>query len=172
MAATIFLQNTIFTSFIFPFFLVWLIAFGILQKTNILGEKQAQLNALISLVIGFILISAFNYSAVINNLVLFLSIGLVIVFVTFLLWGFVSGGESRLWDPKAPGAIRMIMMIVLFIAIIVGVFWAFGISLGSVSNLLFNQVWSQTFWTNLIFIVLIGLALAVVLAASKGGGGK
>jgi len=166
-ATTIFLQNTIFTNFIFPFFLVWLVAFGILQKTKILGESQAQLNALISLVIGFILISAFNYSAVINNLVLFLSIGLVIVFVTLLLWGFVSGGESGLWDPKSPGAIRTILLVVLFIAIIVGVFWAFGVSLGNVSNLLFNQVWSQSFWTNVIFIVLIGLALAVVLAASK-----
>ncbi len=168
-ATTIFLQNTIFTNFIFPFFLVWLIAFAILQKSKILGESQAQLNALISLVIGFILISAFNYSAVINNLVLFLSIGLVIVFVTFLLWGFVSGGESKLWDSKSPGAIRTIMMVVLIIAIVVGVFWAFGISLGSVSNTLFNQVWSQAFWTNLIFIVLIGLALALVLGASKSG---
>ncbi len=172
MASAIFLQNTIFTAFILPFFLIWLVAFAILQKTKVLGEgASGLLNALISLILGFIFIAAFNYSSVVNNLVLFLAIGLVIIFVTMLLWGFVSGGESSLFSK--PGGMRTIIMVALFIAVIIGVIWAFGIPFsggnGSITNLLFNQVWSQPFWTNLIFVVLIGIALALVIGIGNRG---
>lgn len=177
MAATtttttpIIFQNTIFTNFILPFLLVWLIAFAVLQKTKLLGES-AQLNALISLVVGFILVSAFNYSTVINNLILFLAIGLVIIFITLLLWGFISGKEG--FELKEHPAFRTILLVAFIIAIIIAIIWAFGIPLsggqGSITYLLFNQVWSQPFWTNLIFIILIGLALAIVLRSAKGKG--
>lgn len=171
MASAIFLQNTIFTAFILPFFLVWLIAFAILQKTKLLGSEAGQLNAFISLVIGFIFIAAFNYSSVVNNLVLFLAISLVIIFVTMLIWGFVSGeGGFSLGEHKG---LRNILLVALIIAVIIGVIWAFGIPLsgsnGSVTNLLFNQVWSQPFWTNLIFVVLIGIALALVIGIGNKG---
>jgi hypothetical protein len=172
MASAIFLQNTIFTSFILPFFLIFFIAFAILEKTKVLGENKGSINAFISLVIGFIFIAAFNYSSVVNNLVLFLSISLVIIFVTMLLWGFVSGGESALFSKEHPG-LRTILIVALIIAVIIGVIWAFGIPFtggeGSVTNLLFNQVWSQPFWTNLIFVILIGIALALVIGMGRGG---
>jgi hypothetical protein len=173
MASAIFLQNTIFTSFILPFFLIFFIAFAILQKTKILGESaQGQLNAFISLIIGFIFVAAFNYSSVVNNLVLFLSISLVVIFVGMLLWGFVSGGESSFFKEKS--GLRTILLIALFIAVIIGVIWSFGIPLtggqGSVTDLLFNQVWSQPFWTNLIFVILIGIALALVIGIGRKGG--
>jgi hypothetical protein len=172
MASAIFLQNTIFTSFILPFFLIFFIAFAILQKTKLLTEN-GQLNAFISLIIGFIFIAAFNYSSVVNNLVLFLVIGLVIIFVTMLLWGFISGGtESAFFSKEHPG-LRTIMLVALIIAVIIGVIWAFGIPFtggsGSITNLLFNQVWSQPFWTNLIFVVLIGIALALVIGIGNRG---
>jgi hypothetical protein len=170
MASSIFLQNTIFTSFILPFFLIWLVTFAILQRTKLLGESKGQLDALVSLIVGFIFIAAFNYSAVINNLVLFLSISMVVIFVGLLLWGFVSGENSG-FSLKDHPAFRNILLIALFIAVIIGVIWAFGIPLtqgqGSVANLLFNQVWSQPFWTNLIFIILIGLALALVIGRAN-----
>lgn len=173
MASAIFLQNTIFTAYLLPFLLIFFIVFAILQKSKILGETASgQLNAFISLVIGFIFVAAFNYSSVVNNLVLFLSIGLVIIFVTTLLWGFVSGGESALFSKEHPG-LRTILLIALIIAVIIGVIWAFGIPFtggnGSITNLLFNQVWSQPFWTNLIFVILIGIALALVIGIGRGG---
>lgn len=171
MASAIFLQNTIFTSFILPFLLLFFIAFAVLQKSKVLGEN-GQLNAFISLIISFIFVAAFNYSSVVNNLVLFLSIGLVIIFVAMLLWGFVSGGESSFFKEKS--GLRTVLLIALFIAVIIGVIWAFGIPFsggsGSITNLLFNQVWSQPFWTNLIFIVLIGIALALVIGMGRGKG--
>lgn len=168
MASSIFLQNTIFTSFILPFLLIFVIAFAIMEKVSLFGKEKTQLHALTSFILALIFVAAFNYANVVNNLVLFLVIAIVIFFVALLMWGFLSGEGSF----GLKGAMRTIILILLFIAVAIGVIWAFGIPIsggpGSVSNLLFNQVWSQPFWTNLIFIILIGVALAVVL----GLGGK
>ncbi|MFZ1970778.1 MAG: hypothetical protein WAU65_01190 [Candidatus Nanoarchaeia archaeon] len=161
----IFLQSSIFTSIFLPFLLVFFIVFAILQKTKVLGDK-AQLDAFVSFIIGLIIVTAFNYSAVINNLVLFLSISLVIVFVILVIWGFLSGEEGfKLSEHKG---FRTVLLVIFAVAILLGVLWAFGISAGSVTSLLFGQVWSEPFWTNLIFVILIGAALAIVL----GMGGK
>jgi hypothetical protein len=169
MAETpVFLQNTIFTKFLLPFLLVFFIIFAILEKTKLLGEGKTQINALISFVIGLIFIAAFNYSAVVNNIVLFAVIAIVVLFVGLLLWTFLSGEAGlSLGDNKG---FRTVLLVALFIAVGIGVIWAFGIPLSTISNSLFNQVWSQPFWTNLIFIVLIGAAIAIAIgsAAKKG----
>lgn len=170
MATSIILQNSLFTTILLPFLLVFLLVFAVLERTKIFGENRTQLNAFISFVIGLIVVAAFNYSSVINNLVLFLSIGLVILFVALLLWGFVSNGESG-FDFKNHTGLRAVFFIVLILAVLLGVLWAFGIPLtgsGSVTDFLFNQVWSQPFWTNLIFIVIVGVLLAVILRMGSG----
>lgn len=169
MASPIILQNSIFTTIILPFLLVFLVAFAILERTKLFGQNRATLNAMVSFVLGLIVVAAFNYSSVINNLVLFLSIGLVIIFVTLLLWGFVSGEESGI-DFKSKGPLKILLFIALIIAIVLGVFWAFGVPLtgnNSVVSFLFDQAWSQPFWTNLIFIVIIALVLAIVLGMGR-----
>lgn len=165
----IFLQNSIFTTIFLPFLLIFFIVFAILQKTKVLGSDKTQLDAFVSFIIGLILVTAFNYSTVINNLILFLSISLVIVFVILVLWGFLSGEEGfKLGDHKG---FRTILLIGFAIVVIIAVLWAFGIPLsggnGSVTGFLFGQVWSEPFWTNLIFVVLIGAALAIVLGMGK-----
>ncbi len=167
--SAIFLQNSVFTTIIFPFLLVFLIIFAILRKTKVLGTESGQLDALVSFIIGLIVVMGFNYSTVINNLVLFLSISLVVIFVILLLWGFLSGEEGfKLADHKT---FRTVLLVVLIIAVLLGIFWSFGIPLSggtnSVANFLFGQVWSEPFWTNLIFVVLIGAALAIVLGMGR-----
>jgi len=163
----VFLQNTIFTKFLLPFFLVFFLVFAILEKTKLLGAENKQINALISFVIGLIFVAAFNYSAVVNNLVLFAVIAIVVLFIGLLLWTFVSGGETGFWSSDKTPGLRTIILVALFIAVALGVIWAFGIPIsggeGSLTGFLFQQVWSQPFWTNLIFIVLIGVALALVI---------
>ena len=167
--SALFLQNSVFTTIIFPFLLVFLIIFAILRKTKVLGTESGQLDALVSFIIGLIVVMGFNYSTVINNLVLFLSISLVVIFVILLLWGFLSGEEGfKLADHKT---FRTVLLVVLIIAVLLGIFWSFGIPLSggtnSVANFLFGQVWSEPFWTNLIFVVLIGAALAIVLGMGR-----
>ncbi|MDD5700272.1 MAG: hypothetical protein PHH00_03750 [Candidatus Nanoarchaeia archaeon] len=173
MAETpVFLQNTIFTRFLLPLVLVWFVVFAILEKTKLLGENK-QIHAIVSLVMGLIFVAAFNYSSVVNNIVLFAVIAVIVVFVGLLIWTFMSGeGGFGLGGEGGNKTLRIVLLIGLFIAVAVGVIWAFGIPLSTVGSSLFSQAWSQPFWTNLVFIILIGVALALVLRGATGGKGK
>jgi len=173
----IFLQYPIFTRFILPFILVFALTFGILEKTKVLGESAKKLNAIVSFVIGLIFITILSPTVVLSNLVLFLSIALVIVFVIMVIWGFFSGeGKMEILNGGKPG-LKIAMFVILLIAVLFGVLWAFGVSLPTAGNnlvtALFNQPWSSNFWTNVIFGVLVAAALALVLINKGGkGGGK
>src|SRR3989344_4428063 len=95
------LQHWIFTSFVFPFLLIFFIVFGILQKSKLFGEAK-QLNALIAFVIGLIFVGAVFPKLVVGNLILFLTVAVVVMFVALLLWGFVAGGEEGQPFPNFP----------------------------------------------------------------------
>ena len=94
MATDTILQSPVLTRFILPFLLVFFIVFAILEKTKIFGEGKKQLNALISFVISLIFVSVLYPTMVVSNLVLFLTVALVVVFITLLIWGFASGGTE------------------------------------------------------------------------------
>lgn len=163
----IFLQNWIFTRFALPFLLVFFIIFAILEKTNVLGKDKKQLNALVSFIIGLIFVTVAYPTLVVNNLILFLTIGLVILFVVLVLWSFISGDEG--FNLKDYKSFRTVLLIVVLVAVVAGVLWAFSVPLqGSGSSkgiidFLFEQSWSASFWTNIIFVILIAVALAMIL---------
>lgn len=158
MANEIFLQNWIFTKFAFPFFLVFFIVFAILEKLEIFGEGKKQINALVSLVIGLMVVVVAYPKDVINNMILFLSVALIVVFVIMLLWGFASGGGKL----ELQGWMKWILWIGIGVATIIALIWAAGVDSNAI-NLLFHQSWSKTFWTNALFVLAIAAALAVIL---------
>jgi len=157
----IFLQNWIFTKFFLPLLLIFVIVFAILEKTKIFGEDKKQLNAILALVIGLIFVSVAYPKEVVGNLILFLTVALVVLFVVLILWGFVSGGDLK-GDFLTNKGVKWTVGIGVVIATVFAVVWAMGIQ-GGVLDLLFYQTWSGTFWTNVLFIAGIGLALALVL---------
>jgi len=55
--------SPLFLNYILPFVLVWTLIFAILEKTNLLGEGRRQINAIIGLVVGLILI-AFHFQII------------------------------------------------------------------------------------------------------------
>jgi len=154
----LFLQNWIFTKFALPFLLIFFIVFAILEKTKIFGEDQKQLNALLAFVIGLIFVSVSFPKEVVGNLILFLTVGLVVLFVVLLLWGFASGEGLKMESTGLKWTVGIFILGVVLIAVI----WATGIE-GGVIDLLFYQPWSGTFWTNVLFIASIGGALALIL---------
>lgn len=156
----IFLQHWIFTRFAFPFLLIFFIVFAILEKTKIFGENKKQLNALIAFIIGLIFIGVAFPKQVVGNLILFLTVALVVMFVALLLWGFVSRGELDVKIEKR-GA-KVALGILVFIIVIGAVFWATGIHT-QIIDLLFKQTWSTNFWTNVVFAIMIAAALAIIL---------
>lgn len=165
------LQNPILTKFVYPFLLVFFILFAVLEKTKILGDNQKQINALVSFVIGLIFVAAVFPKIIVGNMVLFLTLAIVIVFVVMMLWGFVSGGGDLLKLEKAPDGLKWTLGIVVVLAVVVAVFWAAGIDTGFLGNL-FNSEWSDKFWTNFFFIVVVAVALAVAVGKKATGGDK
>jgi hypothetical protein len=163
MAETI-LQHWIFTRFALPFLLVFFVVFALLEKTKLLGDGKKQVNALVAFIIGLIAISVAYPIDVINNLILFLTIAIIVVFVGLILWGFVSGGEAKVENKY----IKWVIGVVIVVALIWAVLWASKLAL-PFYDFLFSQEWSGTFWTNVAFIAVIAIALALVL---KGGAKK
>jgi hypothetical protein len=163
MAETI-LQHWIFTRFALPFLLVFFVVFAILEKTKLLGDKK-QINALVSFVIGLIFVTVVFPVDVVTNMILFLSVALVTMFVALILWGFATG-KSEI-DTKNTVA-RVIIGIVVVVVVIGAILWATGFYT-PIYEWLFKQEWSNTFWTNFIFIVAIVIAIVLVLKSSGGG---
>jgi len=162
MAGEIFLQNIVFAKFVLPFLLVFFIVFAILEKTKVFGDDKKQINALIAFVIGLIFVGVAFPKEVVENLILFLTVAIVVVFIFLILWGFVSGKELKI---ESTG-LRWTIGIAILAGVLVAVLWATGIQ-GGVLDLLFGQSWSGTFWTNALFVVLVGAALALILRNSK-----
>ena len=163
------LQHWIFTRFALPFLLIFFIVFGILEKTKLFGSGKKQLNALIAFVIGLILIGATSPTLTISNLVLFLTVAIVVLFVALLLWGFVAGEEGLKFE-KAPKALKWLIGIVILVAVVIALLWALGTEVTvfeTVSTFLFKSDWSKSFWTNLSFVVVIIIALVLVLRKTK-----
>ena len=166
--ADLILQSPILTKFVYPFFLIFFIIFAILERTKVFGEEKKQLNALISFVIAFIFVSAVFPKEIVANLILFLTLAIVIVFIVLMIWGFIMGGESLNVFSNTSKGLKWAIGILIIIAVVIAVIWAAGVDTEGLFGKLFNSSWSESFWTNVLFIVMVAIALAVVLNTGKG----
>ena len=162
MVESIFAQP-IFMDYILPFLLVFTLTFAVLDKTKLLGEGKRQINAIISLVIGLILI-AFPYAqGIIVKLIPFLAVALVILFIFMLMYGFAMGKKEG--DVLDKG-VKIALGIIVGLAVIVAVLWATG-AWDKVYDTLVGGSSSSQIWMNILLIAIIGGAMAIVL--STGG---
>jgi len=159
---TTFLQNWVFSKFLLPFLLVFFIVFAILEKTKIFGEGKKQINALVAFVIGLIFVGAVYPKLVVGNMILFLTVAIVCLFVILLIWGFIFGDEKGF---KPENWMKWVLGIIGGVAFIGGVIWATGISdnLGT----FFKGTLGTSVWINVVFVVVIAGALALVLLSGK-----
>lgn len=167
MAAETILQHWLLTDFVLPFLLIFAIIFALLEKSKILGDDKKQINAIIALVVGLIFVGVAFPKLIVGNMVQFLAVAIVIIFVTLLLWGFATGSElkTNIMDNRG---VKWTFGIVLIIAVILAILWATGTNLGTDLNFLFGSSWSSGFWTNLIFIaVIVAVVVTVARTASK-----
>jgi hypothetical protein len=158
------LQNALFKDFLLPFFLIWVIVFAILQKTKLLGEGKMQLDAMVSAVIGLIFIGAIYPKELVGNMVLFLSVAMVILFVVLLLWGFAVGGDFS--KPLSSKGMKWFFGLLIGVSVVVAVLYFSGYNV-NISDFLYDQDWSSGFWSNIFFVVIIAVVLAFVLFKSK-----
>lgn len=152
-----------FLDFILPFVLIFTLIFAILQKTQLLGEGKRNIDALIGLVIGLMLIAFPVARSIVVLLMPFLAVSAVILLVFMLLYGFIIGkkdgdvlGDKWKWTL---GAVLTITL-VIFLLMITG-YWDY-------VNYNFFNYNSGFYWINGIFIVIIVGAIIAVLRGEKG----
>ncbi|MEK6875759.1 MAG: hypothetical protein AABX30_03675 [Nanoarchaeota archaeon] len=153
------IQNWLFKDFILPFIFIFVLVFAVLDRTKILGEDKKQLNAILAFVVSLIFLGFAFQKGFVTNMILFLSIALVVILVFLLIYGFATGSSGDFGITKG---LKWTVGIVGVIVVIIAILWSSGIDLGAF-NSLFNQNWSQTFWTNVFFVVVIAIVLAVVI---------
>ncbi len=165
MAVETILANELAVKVIYPFLLVFTLVFAILQKSKILGDGKKQIDAIVALVIGLIVV-AFSWATdIITELMPFLAVAVVVVLVFMVLFGFVTGETPKLNNSTKVGVAVVAIIFVLIITIVVTGQW--------------DLVWSSLFengeptglFTNVLLIAIIIGAIAVVWSSGNGGNG-
>ena len=157
MAVPIFIYP-FFLDYILPFVLVFTIIFAILQNKEMFGQDKRQIDALIGLVVGLMLIAFPFPRSVIVDLMPFLAVTAVILLVFMLLYGFVSGGKGVILHMYWQYAIIAIIVLALssFLLKIFG-YW------DNVYDIVFGPD-SQFFWANAILVIaIVGAIIAVLI---------
>ena len=158
------LSNPVVVETVLPFLLVFTIVFAVLQKSEIFGKGKKQIDAIVGLVIGLLVISFAQAVGIIIQLTYFLSISLVIILVFMILVGsFTKEGD---FFKEMPKGIRWILIIASFIAVVVAVLYI--TDAWSYLQGLFFQGNESNFVMNLIFLaIIIGAVAAVAYGGAK-----
>ena len=156
-----FLQSEIFQSIILPFILLFTIIFALLEKSNLLGEGKKQINAIIAFAVAAILITFSTQVQWIRQFTVFLAVGLVLLFVLMLIWGFAYGTKDgdvfkeASWMKPTIGWIAFVGVIAF--ALVVTGYW----------DDVYSYFINPDSGSNIIFIILIVAAMAWVLTSGK-----
>lgn len=166
MAETIF-SNPIFMEIVLPFLLVFTLVFAVLDKTKLLGEGKRQINAIISFVIGVVLIGFPFARDIIVKLIPFLAVSLVILFVFMLLYGFIAGKKEDILS----FGLKIALGIIFGLAVLVAVLWVTGVWDDIIEVVLFGE-YSGKILLNVLMLAIIGGAIAIVVSGGKEGGSE
>jgi hypothetical protein len=151
--------HVVFTDYILPWVLVFVIIFAILEKTNVLGEDKKQINAIIGAISGLILLAFPGSRDLIVKFIPVMVVLAVILFVFILLYSFVSGEKEG--DPLSKGA-------KIGLGVAIGIFIiAVWLDLTGLWDPLWSYLSSSNAGANIIFILIAVGAVAAVLFAGK-----
>ncbi len=154
------LSSPIFVETIFPFLLVFTIVYALLQKTQVLGQGKRQIDAIVALVVGLLVVS-FGYATnIITSLVPVLAVSAVVILIFMILAGMTFKQGSF----ELPNGIKVTIGILAAIVVIVALMVASGV---------WNYFWSyvsagdsSVLITNVVFILIIVGALAAAIFSS------
>ena len=156
------LSHPVFVETILPFLLVFTIVFAVLQKSKILGEGKRQIDAIVSLVIGLLVISFAQATGIIIQLIPFLAVSLVVLLVFMLLVGsFGKSGDDLLPKGLKTGLMVAALMAVAIAVLIITKAWQY------IYDLIFIGG-DSTLFVNVIFVVIIIAVVLFVFYGSKG----
>ena len=156
-------DNPFFTEMLLPFLLVFVVVFAILQKSKILGDGKAQIDAIVGLVIGLILIGVPGPRDIIVGIMPWLAVGVSVILVFMILYGFVagdlSGANVKPWMKITFGILAGVFTIgvVLYVSGI----WRYILGW-------FSGEESSDIWMNVVMIALVvGAGVVAVVSGGK-----
>jgi len=152
-------DNPFFTEMLLPFLLVFVIIFAILQKSKILGEGKAQIDAIVALVIGLLLIGVPGPRDIVVGLMPWMAVGIAVILVFLILYGFVAGDLST-----APTWMKITFGILAGLFTIGIVVYVSGTS--SLIKETFTWL-NSTVVMNIVMIILVVGAVIVAVTSSK-----
>ena len=159
----LFLDRLRLTDIILPFMLVFVIIFAILQKTKILGDAKKNLNVVVAIVIGLLVVvphvtGRFPPNSdpveIMNNALPQVSVVIVAIIFLLVLIG-VFGKESVFLGVSMPGWVMLFSLIVIL--------WIFGGAAGWWSNSL-GQNLEELFGTEAITVAVMLLVFGIIIA--------
>jgi len=153
--------NAFFTEMLLPFLLVFVVVFAILQKSKVLGEGKAQMDSMLAMVIGLLLIGVKQPREIIVGIMPWMAVGVAVILVFLIMYGLVAGDLS-----KAPDWMKITFGILagLFtIGVVVYVTGFHEVAKGWFSG------GTNDFWANGIMIALVVGAMVVAVVTGKKG---
>lgn len=111
------LSYPIFQNIILPFLLIFTIVFAILQKSKILGDGKKQIDALVALAIGLIVVSYAAYTDVISKLLPVMAVLMVVILAFLILYGMAFVNEEFKLHKGIQVTIGIIAVIVVLAAL-------------------------------------------------------
>jgi hypothetical protein len=160
------LSSPLVFEIILPFLLVFTVVFAILQKTRILGEGKKQIDAIVALVVGLIVVSYGYATNIITSLVPFLAVSAIVILIFLLLSGMVfKEGE---FYTKIHQRVNITIGVLAAIGVIIATLVATG-----GWNYLINRFYGDqsAIFSNVLFIVVI-IAAVLVVGMGKSGDKK
>ena len=153
-------DNPFFTEMLLPFLLVFVVVFAILQKSKILGEGKAQIDAIVGMVVGLLLIGIPQPRNIIVGILPWMAVGVAVILVFLILYGFVAGDLS-----EAPDWMKITFGILAGLFTIAVVLYISG--LGNVILGWVSIANDSSLWTNVLMIALVLGAFAVAVFGGK-----
>jgi hypothetical protein len=155
-------DNPFFTDMLLPFLLVFVVVFAILQKSKILGDGKAQIDAIIGVIIGLLLIGLPQPRNIIVGIMPWMAVGIAVILVFLILYGFVagdlSGANVKPWMKVTFGILAGLftLAVVLYIS-----------GLGDIILGWLSGGESSDIWTSVLMIALVFAAMAVAVFGGK-----
>lgn len=154
------LGSTIIKDILLPFIFIFVLIFALLEKTNVVGEGKHQINAIISFVIGLIVIAVPQARDAITGIIPAVIVLAVVLLFFLLIVGF-AGGKDKI----ELGKWFTVVVGIIAIATILGALLIKLNMLSFVQNLS-TQSWFNTAWQTIAFIIVVVVILAIVVKSA------
>ena len=120
------LQDVGLYDFILPFLLVFTIVFAILEKTYIFGkttngESKRNINAIVALILGLVIINQFEIIQSLNNFLPKISFFIIVSLMILILFGLFGANVEK--------GLGGVLLLLAAIVSLVATYWALGPSL-------------------------------------------